>query len=63
MGITFANLYEKYNTYLIDRSPQELFRANETQRNDGTKQQQLLRIPTGRRQTSRLCYLQVQLGS
>ena len=42
----------QYNTYLIDRSPFGLFRANETQRNDGTEQQQLLRIPTGRRQTS-----------
>ena len=29
-------------------------RATETQRNDGTEQQPLLRIPTGRRQTSRL---------
>ena len=42
----------QYNTYIIDRSPQGLFRANETQRNDRTEQQQLLRIPTGRRQTS-----------
>ena len=41
----------QYNTYLIDRSPVGLFRANETQPNDGTEQQ-LLRIPTGRRQTS-----------
>ena len=44
------------NTYLIDRSPYGLLRANETQRNDGTgyqqQQQQLLRIPTCLRQTS-----------
>ena len=42
----------QYNTYLIDRSPWGLFRANETQRNDGTEQQELLRIPAGRRKTS-----------
>ena len=39
----------QYNTYLIDRFPLGLFRANETQRNNRTQQQQLLRIPTGRR--------------
>ena len=51
------------NTYLIDRSPYGLLRANETQRNHETEyqqQQQLLRIPTGWRQP--VGYLQVQLG-
>ena len=38
----------QYNTYLIDHSPWEFFRADETQ---WTKQQ-LSRTPTGRRQTS-----------
>ena len=44
--------YIYIHTYLIDRSPWGLFRANVTERNNETEQQQLLRIPTGRRQTS-----------
>ena len=45
-------IHTKNNTNLIDHSPEGLFRANETQWNDRTEQQQLLRIPTGWRQTS-----------
>ena len=42
-----------YPLFIIDCSAEGLLRANETKRNDKTEQQ-LLRILTGWRQTSRL---------